>query len=117
MSADSNQEMIKTKSVMRSKSTNKSSSMAIRIRQKTKSKLAQLLQQANKERIGRRVKVDDLILFALGLITDHHLIEICDKTLSNKDRLELLYRKLSKEKHGITREEFFGILLDGKATL
>ncbi|MGE0175003.1 MAG: hypothetical protein AB7T49_19575 [Oligoflexales bacterium] len=92
------------------------SSAPIRVRQKTKAKLEQLLKQANKERLGRRVKPDDLICFGLGLITDDHISNICSSTLSNKDRLELLYLKLSKEKRGITRDEFLGLLLDGKAT-
>ncbi|MEI8028019.1 MAG: hypothetical protein WCI18_16840 [Pseudomonadota bacterium] len=88
----------------------------MRIRYKTKAKLEQLIRQANKERLGKKVKVDDLIMFALGLIDDQHLADICSKTLSNKDRMELLYRKLAKEKRGITREEFLGMLLDGKVT-
>ena len=56
-------------------------------------------------------------MFALGLIDDQHLADICSKTLSNKDRMELLYRKLAKEKRGITRDEFVGMLLDGKVTI
>ena len=89
-------------------------SAPVRIRRKTKAKLEHLLRQANKDRVGRKVKVDDLISFSLGLITADHVIEICSKTLSNKDRVELMYRKLSKERRGTTREEFLGMLLDGK---
>jgi len=83
------------------------------VRHETKAKLEQLLRRANKERLGRRVKPDDLIGFALSLITDAHLTTICDGTLSNKDRLELLYRRMSKERRGLTKEEFFGLLLGG----
>jgi hypothetical protein len=49
----------------------------------------------------------------LSLITDAHLATICDGTLSNKDRMELLYRRMSKERRGLTKEEFFGLLLGG----
>lgn len=88
MYADANQEVNKSKKETRQKSTADLTSVAVRIRHKTKSRLEQLLKQANKDRLGKKVKVDDLILFALDLLTDQHLAEICSKTLSNKDRLE-----------------------------
>ncbi len=86
----------------------------IRIRQKTKAKLEQLLRQTNKDRHGRKVKADDLICFSLELLTEQHLTEICDKLLSNKDRLELLFQQFLKGRRGATREEFLGALLEGK---
>jgi len=73
-----------------------------------------LLRRANKNKLGRKVKTDDLICFSLELVTDEHLTQICDKTLTNKDRLEILFRKASKDRKGLTRDEFFGLLLDGK---
>jgi len=93
------------------------SSAPIRVRQRTKGKLEQLLKQANKDRVGRRIKADDLIWCGLSLIDDQHIAEICAKALSNKDRMELLFRKLSKERRGITRDEFVGMLLEGKLTV
>ena len=117
MYAEANQEVTKTKSGLRQKPAEEATSAAVRIRYKTKAKLEQLLRQANKERFGKKVKVDDLVMFALGLINDQHLAHICSKTLSNKDRMELLYRKLAKEKRGITRDDFVGMLLDGKVTI
>ena len=88
-------------------------SAPIRIRTKTKLKLEQLLQQANKHRCGRRVKADDLMSYALELLTEQHLAKICEGTLTNKDRLELLYSKVSKEQRGLSRDEFLGMLLAG----
>ena len=88
--------------------------VAIRIRHKSKARLEQLLRQVNKDRPGRKVKADDLIGFGLEILTDQHLAEICDKMLSNKDRMELLFQRFSKERRGATREEFLGALLDGK---
>ena len=113
MYAEANQEVTKGKNVPRQKTSDETSSVAVRIRHKTKVKVEQLLRKASKDRVVKKVKVDDLIWFALGLITDQHLAEICSKTLSNKDRMELLYRKLAKENRGMTREVFFGLLLDG----
>ena len=117
MNTTAKQQVIKTDGAVRLKPTDELTSVAVRVRCKTKSRLEHLLRKANKDRLGKKVKIDDLILFALGLITDTHLADICSKTLSNKDRMELLYRKLSKEKRGITRDDFFGMLLDGKVNL
>jgi len=50
-------------------------------------------------------------------LNEAYLEQICDKVLTNKDRLELLFRKVAKEKRGITRDEFFGMLIDGKVTV
>jgi len=94
-----------------------SPSSPIRIRQSTRGKLDDLLRRANKQKLGRKVKTDDLICFSLGLLTDEHLDQICNKTLTNKDRLELLFRRVAKERKGLTRDEFFGLLIDGKVTI
>ena len=106
-----------TESEMKQTGAAKLQTAPVRIHHKTKSKLEQLLKQANKDHIGRRVKTDDLILFSLGLVTDEHLAEICTTTLSNKDRLELLFRKLFKDKRAKSREDFLRMLLDGMVTV
>ena len=88
-------------------------SAPIRVKHKTRTKLDQLLRQANKDRMGRRVKADDVIAFALDLVTGEHLASICSATLSNKDRFELLFAKL-EEKKGLSREQFLGLMFEGK---
>lgn len=88
-------------------------SIPVRIRTESKEKIDALLARVNKDRIGRKVKSDDLICFSIDLLTDAHLDQIGAKLLSNKERLEILYRKLAKTKRGLTREEFLGMLLDG----
>lgn len=88
-------------------------SVPVRIRTETKEKVDALLARINKDRIGRKVKADDLICFSIDLLTDTHLEQIGAKLLSNKERIEILYRKLAKTKRGLTREEFLGMLLDG----
>jgi hypothetical protein len=93
------------------------SSSPIRIKQKTKARLDQLLKKANKDRVGRKIKPDDILWFSLGLLNDNHIEEICTQSLSNRDRMELLFRKVSKERRGLTRDDFFGMLLDGKVTI
>jgi len=88
-------------------------SVPVRIRTESKEKIDALLARINKDRIGRKVKADDLICFSVDLLTDAHLEQIGAKLLSNKERIEILYRKLAKTKRGLTREEFLGMLLDG----
>ena len=92
-------------------------SSPIRVKQSTRNKLDDLMRRANKQKLGRKVKTDDLICFSLGLLNEAHLEQICDMALTTKDRLELLFRRVAKEKRGITRDEFFGMLIDGKVTV
>ena len=91
-------------------------SAPIRIRLKTKAKLDNLLARANKDRFGRKIKPDDVICYSLALMMDDCLREVCNQSLSNKDKLEILFTKVSKEKRGISRDEFYGMLLSGKIT-
>lgn len=83
----------------------------------SKAKLEALIARINKDRVGRRVKPDDLICFSLDLLTDQHLQEIGAQLLTNKERFEILYSKLSKTKRGLSRDEFLGMLLEGKVTI
>ena len=62
------------------------------------------------------IKPDDVICYSLALMTDDCLREVCQQSLSNKDKLEILFKKVSKEKRGISRDEFYGMLLTGKIT-
>ena len=117
MRSETEIEVINSKSRMRRKATGEDTSIAVRIRRGTKDKLNLLLRQANRDRAGRKVKVDDLVLFAVDLISEQHLAEICNRIFSNTDRIELAYRRMSKEKRGLTRDEFFGLLLDGKVAV
>jgi hypothetical protein len=51
---------------MRHKRSGDASTSPVRVSPKTRAKLDQLLRQANKDRLGRRVKPDDVMAFALG---------------------------------------------------
>ncbi|MGE0175078.1 MAG: hypothetical protein AB7T49_19950 [Oligoflexales bacterium] len=95
----------------------KCAKVVIRIGQGTRFKLEQLLGHANRDRPGRKVKADDLIRASLELLSADNLEEIGARLLTNKERIEILYQKLSKSKQGLTRDEFFGMLLEGKVTI
>jgi hypothetical protein len=100
-----------------SKAAKGSASSPVRLRLQSKAKLDALVARVNKDRAGRRVKPDDLICFSLDLLTDEHLQEIGARLLTNKERIEILYSKLSKTKRGLSRDEFLGMLLEGKVTI
>lgn len=99
------------------KSTKGNASSPVRLRAQSKSKLDAMVARINMDRAGRRVKPDDLICYSLGLLTDEHLQEIGARLLTNKERIEILYNKLAKTKRGLSRDEFFGLLLEGKVTI
>jgi len=92
-------------------------SSPVRLRAQSRAKLDALVARINEDRAGRRVKPDDLICYSLDLLTEQHLQEIGARLLSNKERIEILYSKLSKTKRGLSRDEFFGRLLEGKVTV
>jgi hypothetical protein len=99
-----------------SKSAKGNASSPVRIRAQCKGKIDALIARVNKDRVGRKVKPDDLICYSLDLLTDQHLQEIGTRLLTNKERMEILYSKLSKTKRGLSRDEFLGMLLEGKVT-
>jgi hypothetical protein len=117
MATTKRQNVNSTESQITQKRKETATSVPIRVRQKSKVKLEQLLKQANKDRLVRKIRADDLIWCGLNLINDNHIAEICDSSLSNKDRMEVLFQQFSKERRGATREEFLGMLLEGKMTI
>lgn len=94
----------------------KSDSTPIRIKSQTRSVLDDLLKRANKNHVGSKIKADDVICYALNLICNDQLAEISHSALTNKDRLDLLYLNAKKEHRSLTRDQFYGLLMDGKLT-
>ena len=96
------------------KTSKAKASSPVRICARSRDKLDAMLARVNKDRFGRRVTADDLIGYGLDLLTDTHLEEIGTRLLSNKERIEIMYRKMVKARKGLTRDEFLGMLLEGK---
>jgi hypothetical protein len=94
-----------------------SSSSPIRLQKQAKEKLDSLLTRANKNRIGKKIRANDLIGYSLDLLTEEHLKDLVARRLTNKERLEILNKKLSRTQRGLTREDFLGILLEGKTLM
>ncbi len=53
-----------------------SSSSPIRLQKQAKEKLDCLLTRANKNRVGRKIKADDLFGYSLDLLTEEHLKDL-----------------------------------------
>jgi Rps23 Pro-64 3,4-dihydroxylase Tpa1-like proline 4-hydroxylase len=88
-----------------------------RVHLETQRKAERLLAVANKKRIGRKVKVDQLLNIALDLVTEGHLKSLQEQSLTNEDRKEILRQKYIEIHGQISHDEFLGFLMsDGFAT-
>jgi hypothetical protein len=90
------------------------SPVAIRVSAATKARLDALLSKVNDKEHGRRVKADTLMAFALDLVSDAHLQSLRDASLSNMDRLEILFQQHRKKRKALTKDQFVGLLISGK---
>jgi hypothetical protein len=88
--------------------------VTIRIKPSCKQRIDTMLAKLNKDRIGKKVKADELIEHSLSKITETALEELSSLTLSNKDKIEMLFAHMAKTKRGLTREDFWGMLIEGK---
>ncbi len=87
------------------------STVSVRLRRETKRRIQNELARVNKKDFGKRVKADALIGRALGLLTEQHIKELQDASLSNADRLEMLYRDHVKQHGATTKDDFLGTLI------
>jgi hypothetical protein len=84
---------------------------SIRISLENQKKAEKILSSANKKKLGRKVKFDQLLSLVLDLVTEEHIKKLQDQSLTNEDRKEILRQKYS-ELHGpITKDAFVGVML------
>lgn len=70
------------------------------------------LAKLNKKEFGRRIRVDDYVAKAISKLTEDDKRELQKASLSNADRLELMYREHSKGNHSqLSKEQFLGRLI------
>ena len=89
----------------------------IRVKRTTFEKMTSLLAQVNKKELGRKVRSDDLVGFALALVTEAHVKELQDGSLSNHDRFEAMYKDHVAKKGPISKDAFLGLFLNRKAPI
>ena len=93
-----------------------STTMPIRVRKETAKELRRQIAGANKKNYGRKIKADDLVAKGLSLLTEKHIQEVQESTLSNADKMEKKYREICSQKGHISRDEFTGMLMRGEVT-
>lgn len=84
---------------------------SIRIKENSKRLAINLQDAANKKKFGRKIKINDVIDFALNLVQSEHIKMLQAQSLTNEDRKEKL-RLVYMDKIGaITKEEFTGFMM------
>ena len=92
----------------------KTNTTPIRVLKSTAKNLKSLVQKLNKKPLGKKVRIDDLLMKSLELLEEKHFNEIKDATLSNTDKLEFSYREYLKNNENISKDEYIGQLLNGE---
>jgi hypothetical protein len=90
------------------------STVGLRVKRETKRRVVQELAKINRKDFGKRIKADDLIALALSLLEERHVKSLQESSLTNADRVELLYREHIKKFGATTKDEFLGKILSGK---
>lgn len=106
-------EQAKTEKSIKTKAPNVST-VGLRVKRETKRRVMQELAKINKKDFGKRIKADDLIALALSLVEARHVTALQQSSLSNGDRVEMLYREHVKRHGATSKDEFLGKLLAEK---
>jgi hypothetical protein len=86
----------------------------VRLKQSTYSKVTGILAHINQKAIGKKVRADDVIALSLTLVKNEHYRQLEDASLTNADRMEILFEKFKSRKNNATRDDFLGALLKGE---
>ncbi len=100
--------------VIKSGGKKNASYCSVRIRAMAKERAKALLLAANKKKTGRKVKFDELIELALGLVTDEHIRVLQERSLTNEDRFEELRQKYLETRGPISKEEWLGFAMSAE---
>jgi hypothetical protein len=106
MEASANQKVTKSK-------PNTVSTVPLRVKRETKRRIQAELAKVNKKPLGRKVRVDSLVIRALNLLTDSDFKALQEESLTNADRLEQKYLEYLKSNNGKSKDEFIGQILAG----
>ncbi|MDG0816423.1 hypothetical protein [Bdellovibrio svalbardensis] len=79
--------------------------------------LQQLSDRANKKTHGKKIRDHEIISLGLSLILPEHLTALQERSLSEKDRLNIAHEDYQKLNGKITLDQFIGKLLRGETLL
>lgn len=88
---------------------------SLRIKVETRKRFLVELARANKKSFGRRVRADQLLNLLLTLLRPEHVQKLQEESLSNADRLEMMYREHVKRHGATSKDEFLGKVLGSGA--
>lgn len=88
----------------------KATSSAIRIAFETRKKLMLELAKINKKALGKRVRIDALLLKLISKITAEDIIELQEASLTGHDRMEQSYKAYCAKFGNITMDEFLALI-------
>lgn len=87
----------------------------IRVKKETKKKILADVAALNRKEFGSKITPDEYVAMALSLLKPEHLEELKTRSLTNKDRLELKYQEFCAAHGKVSKDEFLGALLEGRA--
>ena len=94
--------------------TKTSATVALRVKPETKEKIDREVSRINHERqYGRKITTDDYVALAIRLVGSKHLEELKAAVMTNSDRMELEYLEYTKQHGSISKNDYYGLLLQG----
>lgn len=94
-----------------SANTSKRKSLIKKLDTETGKLLVALNEKANKKTHGRRIRDSEILHLGLTLIGSKDLDELKEKSLSEKDRLNIAHEDYQKQNGKITLDQFIGKLI------
>jgi hypothetical protein len=91
--------------------SNQSNSVPIRVHKDIARLIRRDLTKLNKKDFGRRISFSDFVAKAISKVTDDDRKELQEASLSNADRLELLYRSHTEKGSKLSKDLFLGKVL------
>ena len=111
------QSVMETSEVKKTVTSKKSVAASLRVKTETRKRFLVELAKANKKSFGRRVRADKLLNLLLTLLHPEHIQKLQEESLSNADRLEMMYREHVKRHGATSKDEFLGRLLGSDAAI
>jgi hypothetical protein len=93
----------------------KPTAASLRVKVETRKRFLAELARANKKSFGRRVRASQLLNLLLTLLRPEHIQKLQEESLSNADRLEMMYHEHVKRHGATSKDEFLGKVLGSSA--
>ena len=85
--------------------------VTVRVKASARKLASSLAEEANKKKLGRKVKLDDIFELAISLVTPEHLKMLQERSLTNENRVALLRQKYIEVHGQVSHDEFLGLMM------